>query len=106
MCSADQSRLTLCHLIDWGLPGSSVHGMFQAQILEWVAISSSRGSSPPRDPTRISCLLHWQGGSLLLAPPGKYWEQELNSVWPWEDQMTSLSLWVPHFSLENRISVF
>ena len=35
-------------------PGSSVRGILQARILEWVAISSSRGSSPPRDQTRVS----------------------------------------------------
>ena len=38
------------------LPGSSVHGIFQARILVWVAISSSRGSSGPRDWTHISCI--------------------------------------------------
>ena len=37
-------------------PGSSVHGIFQAQVLEWVSISFSRGSSQPRDQTRISCI--------------------------------------------------
>ena len=52
-------------------PGSSVRGILQARILEWVAMPSSRGSSRPRDRTRISCLLHWQMGSLPLAPPGK-----------------------------------
>ena len=35
---------------------SFVHGTLQARILEWVAISSSRGSSPPRDPTGVSCI--------------------------------------------------
>ena len=38
------------------LPGSSVHGILQARILEWVAISFSRGSSQPRDRTRISSI--------------------------------------------------
>ena len=38
------------------LPGSSVHGIFQARILEWVAISFSRGSSRPRDGTQVSCI--------------------------------------------------
>ena len=37
-------------------PGSSVHGIFQVRILEWVLISSSRGSSRPRDQTCISCV--------------------------------------------------
>ena len=45
---------TLCDLMDCSLPGSSVHGIFQARILEWVAISFSRRSSWPRDWTRVS----------------------------------------------------
>ena len=44
-----QSCPTLCDPMDCSPPGSSVHGIFQARILEWVAISFSRGSSPPRD---------------------------------------------------------
>ena len=50
-----QSCLTLCDTIDYNPPGSSVHGILQARILEWVTISFSRGSSPPRDQTWISC---------------------------------------------------
>ena len=46
--------LTLCDPMDCSLPGSSVHGILQARILEWVAISLSRGSSQPRDWTQIS----------------------------------------------------
>ena len=44
-CLVAQLCLTLCDPMDCDLPGSSVHGTFQARILEWVAISSSRGSS-------------------------------------------------------------
>ena len=44
-----QSCSTLCSPMDCNLLGSSVHGILQATILEWVAIASSRGSSPPRD---------------------------------------------------------
>ena len=44
---------------DYSPPGSSVHRISQARILEWVAISSSRGSSWPRDRTRISCIGKW-----------------------------------------------
>ena len=40
--------------MDHNLPGSSVHGIFQARVLEWVAISFARGSSQPRDCTRVS----------------------------------------------------
>ena len=39
------------------LPGSSVHGIFQVRVLEWVAISFSRGTSPPRDQTQDSCIV-------------------------------------------------
>ena len=44
-----QLCLTLCNPVDWSLPGSSVHGILQARILEWVAISFTWGSSQPRD---------------------------------------------------------
>ena len=49
-----QSCLTLCDPIERSPPGSSIHGIFQAWILEWVAVSFSRGSSQPRDGTRVS----------------------------------------------------
>ena len=48
------SCLSVCDLMDYGPPGSSVHGILQARTLEWVAMPSSRGSSPPRDRTHIS----------------------------------------------------
>ena len=46
--------LTLCDPLDCSLPDSSVHGLLQARMLEWVAMLSSRGSSQPRDRTCIS----------------------------------------------------
>ena len=49
-----QSCPTLCDPVDCSPPGSSVHGILQARILEWVAISFSRGSSQPRDQTQVS----------------------------------------------------
>ena len=52
-----QSCLTLCIPMDCSLPGSTVHGVFQARILEWVAISFSRRSCRPRDWTRVSCIV-------------------------------------------------
>ena len=45
---------TFCDPMDCSLPGSSVHGIFQAIVLEWIAISFSKGSSQPRDQTRVS----------------------------------------------------
>ena len=49
-----QSGPTLCNPMDFSPPGSSVHGILQARILEWVAISFSRGSARPRDKTWVS----------------------------------------------------
>ena len=49
-----QSCVTLCDPVDCSLPSSPIHGILQARILEWVAISFSRGSSLPRDRTRVS----------------------------------------------------
>ena len=49
-----QSCLTLCDPMDCGLSGSSVHGIFQSRVLEWIVISFSRGSSRPRNQTRVS----------------------------------------------------
>ena len=54
--SLAQSCPTLCDPVDCSPPGSSVHGILQARILEWVAVSFSRGSSRPRDRTRVSCV--------------------------------------------------
>ena len=47
---------TLCEPMDCSPPGSSIHGIFQTRILEWVAVSFSRVSSRPRDQTRFSCI--------------------------------------------------
>ena len=54
LCLVAQSCLTLCDPVDCSLPGSSVHGIFQASIKDWVVISFYRGSSQPRDQTHIS----------------------------------------------------
>ena len=54
VCSAAQSCPTLCDPMDCSPPGSSAHGILQARMLEWVAMSSSRGSSQLRDWTCIS----------------------------------------------------
>ena len=51
---AAQSCPTVCDPMDCSLPSSSIYGIFQARVLEWVAISFSRGSSQPRDQTQVS----------------------------------------------------
>ena len=70
-----KSHLALCSPMDYSLPGSSVHGIFQAKILERVAITFSRRSSWPRDRTHVSCigqaiLYHWAASEALgvLSP--------------------------------------
>ena len=71
--------------MDCSLPGFSVHGIFQARILEWVVISSSRGLSQPRDPTCISCI----GRHILY-----HWAT-------WEAHEVSSYHFFPHLSVED-----
>ena len=67
-----QSYPTRWDPMDCSPPGSSVPAILQARILDWVAISFSRGSSWPMDWTCASSIyLHWQVGSLPLAPSAK-----------------------------------
>ena len=65
-----QLYLTLCNPMDSSPPGSSVHGILQARILEWVAMASSRGTSQPRDQTCISWDSCTAGGFFTTEPPG------------------------------------
>ena len=65
------SGVQICDPMHCSPPGSSVHGLLQVRILEWVAMPF-RGSFRPKDWTpHLLRLLHWQVGSLPLAPPGK-----------------------------------
>ena len=59
MCLVTQSFPALCNPMECSPPGSSVHGILQARILEWVTMPSSRGSSQPRDQAHVS---HVAGG--------------------------------------------
>ena len=63
-----QSCLTLCNPMNHSPPGSSVHGILLARILEWVAMPSSRGSSPHRVQTCVSCIA---GRFFTSEPPGE-----------------------------------
>ena len=70
---------SVCYLMDCGpLPCPSVHRILQARILEWVAMPSCRGSSPPRDRTPVSCTA-LQADSLPSEPP---WKPYMESVSP------------------------
>ena len=67
-CLVVKSRPSFCVPVDHSLSGSSVHGISQARVLEWVTISFSRGSSWPRGWTYVSCI----GRQLFtIEPPGK-----------------------------------
>ena len=70
-CSITQSCPTLRNSMECSPPGSSVHRIFQARILEWVAISYSRGIFPTQGSNlRLLHLLHWQADSFPLCHPG------------------------------------
>ena len=74
LCLFAQSCLTLCDPMNCSPPGSSAHGISQARILEWVAIS--QGSNPD-----LLHLLHWKADSLPLVPPGKPFHSSANSCY-------------------------
>ena len=91
--------MTLCDPMDCSLPGSSVHGILQARILEWVAIPFCGGSSRPKDWNRVSCNA---GRFLPFESPGKprnFIEQ--NYCEQWELTVYSKSeLWVCEHTFE------
>ena len=76
------SCLTLCDPVGCNPVGFSVHGIFPTRMLEWVAMPSSRGSSPPRDRTHISCMSCIAGGFFTAESLGK----------PPEDGLLNLSI--------------
>ena len=85
-CSVTQLCLTFCDPMDCSQPDSTVYGIFQARILESVAISSSRGSSWPRDQASASCRIfyHWATGEAqALQQISKMSEIENVSGWSW-----------------------
>ena len=82
--------LTLCDPLGCSSPGSSVHGILQARILEWVVMPSSWGIFPTqRLNLCLLCLLHWQAGPLPLMPPAKH--GIANDI-PWPSQ-ACLATW-------------
>ena len=88
-----QLSLILWDSMDYSPPGSSVHGILQARVLEWVAVLSSRASSQPRDPhpewgfivsPKFTCsqnLRRWRYGNIVLADVIKYLEIMMDLEW-------------------------
>ena len=100
-----QLRLTLCDPADCSLPGSSVREILQARILEWVAISFSRGSSRPRDRTRVSCIgvRHF---TIWANREVNNWEstaifRHLTSIF-WNEGLLTYGIWSHHFMANWR----
>ena len=82
-----QSCSTLCDSVDCSLQCSPVHEIFQARVLEWVAISFSRGSSQPRDQTWVSrivgrCFTIWATREIISIPNYQVYQMTtLNKQW-------------------------
>ena len=74
VCVCAQSCPTHCDSMNYSPPGFAVHGLLQARILKWIAISSSRGSSWPQDWALISCISCFAGG---LFTTNATWEAPL-----------------------------
>ena len=113
-CRVAKSCLTLCDPMNCSPPGFSVYGILQARILEWVATSSSRGSSRPRDQIRVSCigrqillplshlgsLQNLRQGFAVLIVFSQYWIKK---------NKTNPNIWAPNFyilSIPKNATVF
>ena len=107
---AAKSCLTLCDPMDYSLPGSSVPGISQTRILEWVAISFSRGSSQPRNRIWVS----WLAGRFFTTePPGKehypmwvVYMKQIYSVSPLYPQMQNLQKWKADCTIPYKGAVY
>ena len=84
---------TLWDPVDCSLPGLSIHGILQARILEWVAISFSRGSSQPRDRTQVSCI----DAREALETPASHQDDCMivNLGWTVATRWSQTSAWAP-----------
>ena len=109
-CLVSNHIWLFCNSMDHNLSGSSVHGISQERILVWVAVSSSRGSSPPRDQTHISWYLLWQVDSYHRANREAY--THIFSSWPSflkGHQMAkrcSYTHWIHHHQNKHRSFCF
>ena len=98
-CSVAQLCPTLCNSMDCSPPGSSVCGIFQAKILEWVGISFSRGSYWPRDRTHVSCTA---GRFFSTEPQGKPCDE---LFFPWKNNLLGIwNIWFPNIFSSHKIN--
>ena len=91
-----QSCLTLCDPMDCSLAGSAIHGIFQAGVLEWVAISFSRRSSRPRDWTWVSRIV---GICFTVWATREVWWHVMGSIFSY----VHLHLWISFGELSGQI---
>ena len=98
-----QLHLTLCDLMDCSPPGSSVHGILQARLLEWVTISYSRESSARMEPGSPTL----QADSLPSEPPGKPRSETMSfHVVLWEFTLSSVVLFVQKLSMFHSMPLW
>ena len=97
-----QACPTLCDPMDCSSPGFSIHGIFQARVLEWVAISFPRGSSQPRDQTRVSRI----AGFYRLSHQGIPWwiPRKLQSIY--QSVKSSLACFGAFSQFLNSLHIF
>ena len=98
-----QSCLTLCDTMDCSLPASSIHGIFQAGILKWVAVSFSRGSSWPRDRTQVS---HIAGRHFTFWATREAASGSIGSAWGQASNFCSVILLTLDWFLFTNVSFF
>ena len=99
LTSSKLLSLILCNSMDYGLPGSSVYGILQAKILEWVAISSSRGFSQPRDQTHGSCVSALAGRFFATEP------SQIITKLGWEEISILQRKWEARRRTEQKLKV-
>ena len=100
MCAQSlQSCPTLCNPMDHSPPGSSVHEILKARILEWIAMPFSRGSSQPRDRTRTCLYCRW-----IIYPLSHLGSRELSHIHPlWENHICAKSSKAPLHTLRQEL---
>ena len=95
------SYQTLCHPMDCSPPGSPIHGIFQARILQWVAILFSRQPSWPRDWMQVSCI----SGRFFTFEPPCYYSPDFTSDVPVYSLMTNIICLHLHLCLSLDVCV-